>query len=700
MRTTGAFIAFTVLLLVFIGKISVCADHGAVSSKDSPQKRGPAGAWNFTDSLGRTMDAAQTPETQTKYVGIFYHLLSESGGSVNNASEIFETHPDALTNSKLWSRRQEGYYWGQPVFGYYDMKYDTYVLRKHAQLLCDAGVDTIIIDYSNACVNGVENTLTDHYKAILNTLCKTFMEIRREGGDTPKITFLLTWSDIGAKAAFAHLYEDLYTNEEYAELWFHWNGKILVVGSGNLIDAAFHAQFEFRTAWPYYGKPDRPNAWPWLSVYPQEPGYTEENDCEIVAVSVAQNWHDAISSNAFCFFSDQDENGNFIAQGRSFTYGNKKLLKDPVSPAYESAKGANFQQQWDRALELDPSFIFITGWNELCVARFVDDSYPIIGKFCDQFTTEFSRDIEPTLQGDLKDNFYCQMMINIRKFKGNNISNANEKAGERASAMQTQESLDDAVTGAYRTITVDGDFEDWSAVTLFYGDDGQDTALRDARGAGTFYYTNTTGRNDFRTMKIAYDDKNVYFYAETAGTISAHTDADWMNLFIGLTDDAGALRIDLPNWEGFQYVLNRENVGDGLTRLERSTGGWNWEVADDYIPYAVKGNRIELAIPRAVLGLSETGRKIGLVFKWADSIRSEGDMLKFYTDGDTAPNARFYYVFRNSAAASDSAAGRRQLRSAVIAAAAAGVCAAAGAAAFLFRRRRNTKRKDAFNQNC
>lgn len=381
--------------LILILSLSFLTIYATGKDTDKSNIKTVNGSWNFTDDLGRSIETEQEFKKQTKYVGIFYHLLSEGNGKPNNASDIFENNSDALTNSKLWSKTQTGYYWGEPVFGYYDMRYDKYVIRKHAQLLCDAGVDTIIIDYTNAYVNGEESSLTQHYKGILDNLCDTFFEIRKEGGDTPKITFLLTWSEIGAKRAFEQLYKDFFSNTDYSDLWFHWNNKILVVGSGNMVDSEYHERFEFRAAWPFYAAPDVPYHWPWLSVYPQEPGYTDTNKCEVVAVSVAQNWREGISLKEFCFFSDRDENGNFNAQGRSYTYGNQKLLKDPVSNEYKSNEGANFNEQWERALKLDPDFIFITGWNELCVARFIDDS--VIGKFCDQFTTEFSRDIEPTL---------------------------------------------------------------------------------------------------------------------------------------------------------------------------------------------------------------------------------------------------------------------------------------------------------------
>ena len=33
-------------------------------------------------------------------------------------------------------------------------------------------------------------------------------------------------------------------------------------------------------------------------------------------------------------------------------------------PGTDALAGVRFQEQWERALEIDPDFIFITGWNE------------------------------------------------------------------------------------------------------------------------------------------------------------------------------------------------------------------------------------------------------------------------------------------------------------------------------------------------
>ena len=93
---------------------------------------------------------------------------------------------------------------------------------------------------------------------------------------------------------------------------------------------------------------------------------------------------------------------------------------------HRSGEGLCFSEQAEQALEIDPEFLMITGWNEWSAMRFTDtNSTMMCGKpikpgdtyFVDDYNHEFSRDIEP-LRGDFGDNYYYQMADIIRRFKG------------------------------------------------------------------------------------------------------------------------------------------------------------------------------------------------------------------------------------------------------------------------------------------
>ena len=87
--------------------------------------------------------------------------------------------------------------------------------------------------------------------------------------------------------------------------------------------------------------------------------------------------------------------------GRSFTYKDRfsKLTKDSYKYGY------NVQEQWERALDIGPDHIFITGWNEWIMGQYHEpwvldpDSTQLA--MVDQFDREHSRDIEPDKDGYL-----------------------------------------------------------------------------------------------------------------------------------------------------------------------------------------------------------------------------------------------------------------------------------------------------------
>ena len=109
-------------------------------------------------------------------------------------------------------------------------------------------------------------------------------------------------------------------------------------------------------------------------------------------------------------------------------------------------------RQWNRALDVSPPFVFITGWNEWVMMRFNKQNSPFYGSgevtFVDQFNAEYSRDIEPA-DCPHQDNYYYQTIANIRRYKG---------------VRQLPEV-------ASKPILLDGDFSDWATVSPEFRDD-------------------------------------------------------------------------------------------------------------------------------------------------------------------------------------------------------------------------------------
>ncbi|GGD51153.1 hypothetical protein [Paenibacillus nasutitermitis] len=552
--------------------------------------------WAATDALGRTVSTSEQvgPPRKDKFVGLFYFLwlgYHDTRGPFN-ITEILAQDPNAMNdkNSPLWGPLHDFHYWAEPLFGYYRSD-DEYVIRKHAQMLSDADVDTIIFDVTNQFT----------YKENYMTLLRVFTEIRNEGGRTPQVAFLTPFGD--PSKVVKELYNDLYGKGLYSDLWFQWEGKPLILADPALVGAEQSSFFTFRKPQPdYFVGPTGPNQWGWLEDAPQHVFLDSDGNKEQMVVGVAQN---AVNGK----LGSLSDPG---AQGRS--YHNESQPAEP----YPTASGLNAAEQWERALAEDPEFIFITGWNEWIAMRFDEfNNVKAPVSFVDQFTQEFSRDIEP-MKGGHADSFYYQMADYIRKFKG-------AQTLEPASKKQK--------------IKIDGNFNDWKHVSPEYKDDIGDTAHRNHPGtANAGVYTNTTGRNDIILSKMARDNDNVYFYVQTHDPITPYTDTSWMNLFIN-TDGNGT-----NGWNGYDVLVNASVVNNHQTTIRKTSGAWNWQ-NDGNAEYKVNGNEMEIAIPRAKLGLTSRDT-FELEFKWVDNRQKDDDIVEFTVSGDSAPNDRFNYRYK------------------------------------------------------
>ncbi len=573
--------------------LMTCAGSVAAQVQSRPAEI-PSDTWAATDALGRTLVTHEQagPPRPDKFVGVFYFLWMGQHGTDGpyDITRILARDPQAMKNpaSPLWGPSHHYHYWGEPLFGYY-LSDDRWVLRKHGQMLADAGVDVIIFDVTNQVT----------YKKVYTALCEVFTQVRKQGGQTPQIAFLTPFWD--PSKVVAELYTDLYKPGRYPDLWFQWKGKPLILADPAKVPPETKEFFTFRKPQPDYFKgPTGPDQWGWLEVHPQHAFENAEGKPEQVTVGVGQN----ASARGLSAFSEKN------TFGRSWHNGKKDERKDAV------LHGLNITEQWKRALEIDPEFIFITGWNEWIAMRlpeFAGAREPVM--FVDQFTQEYSRDIEP-MKGGHADNYYYQMVDYIRWFKG----------------------IRPPPTAApATTVRIDGRFADWKDVPA-YRDDRGDTMHRDHPGYDQVgQYVNRSGRNDLVLLKAARDERFVYFYAQTAEPITSSKDPHWMMLFI---DADGNHK---TGWEGYDLLVNRTVRDPNTTTIEYSTGAWKWQ-RRGRAEYRVGGNELELAIPRSAMSSKAAAAPASLHFKWVDHLQAEGDVMDFTVNGDAAPNGRFNYV--------------------------------------------------------
>ncbi len=565
--------------------------------------------WVAVDELGREMpkDAPATRSNRT--VLMFYWTWHDSSQlnypAVVNISKVQREHPEALQdyNHPAWGQELQPCFWGQPLFGYYRTT-DEWVLRKHAELLADAGVDAVFFDCTNGSFIWEEST---------EALMKTWTQAQKDGVNVPKIAFMLAFGPTdGSLQAIRKLYNNIYKDHKYDNLWFRMNGKPCIMAypdnldKSNATDAAILNLFEFRKGQPDYVNGGGDGQWGWLECYPQH----TYNHGELMTVGVSQNASDYSHGHCYAFNSPG-------AYGRSYTKANGH---DTSEGAY--VKGLNFQEQWERALYYDTKMIFITGWNEWIAGKQPNwppsDPYKPFA-FPDQYDWEHSRDIEPNAEwGDFGDCYYYQLIQNIRRYKG--VS---------APANVSEE----------KTMKI-GSFDGWKNISPDFKHYPGNTKVRNhpQHSKSGYMYTNTTGRNDLVDARVARDKDNVYFYIETAKDITARTDKGWMRLFINSD------RNPKTGWKGYDFCLNYKNpTSDSVGTISKCAGSeWKWEDAGSF-EYAVKGNMMEITVAKSALGMNG---KLDFEFKWSDNMQEEGNILDFYVNGDVAPGGRFNFLFK------------------------------------------------------
>ena len=624
--------------------------------------------WVGTDALGRTMptnaEVGDIKSDKPRTVGIFYvtwHTAGSHNGKPFTAdvTKILAEDDNARFDGKSPAWKDASLHWGEPEYGYF-LSRDEYVIRHDISMLTDAGVDVLILDVTNACF----------YWEEWDAIFKTMHRMKAEGNKVPQFCF---WAFNGDVITVVQtLYEKFYKNNEYRDLWFYWDEKPLLLynsepwedangGDGRSLNKNYDPDAAVNPANPHYLDPDY--CLKEYTYYTKEVkafftlrnfwwGYNEWNDHKYVGTE--DNWsfgYELNDENVLAMTPEQraSYHGGKIEQmavtpaqhastfvGKSWHNGKEPELGkgDLPEKAYvpwlgkevetPSAYGIYFQDRWEEALSADPSFLYLNDWNEWSAGKFPLDQTNLdsfLGRpsdffFIDQYNAEFNRTIAPAKDKLFTDNYYMQMAENIRRYKG-------------ARPIPENVGMND--------FTADGDFSKWEGIAVTYYDTKGDTFHRDEDGYGDLHYTNTTGRNDIVRSKVAVGRDNISFYAETAEALTAWSDPNWMLLFIDVDKDSST------GWCGYDLVVNKSvKSGSRTSVMKYNARSGKWQAVGT-ASFSTAENKLEICVPRKVLGLAGAKDSIVFDFKWCDNPQSLEDAISLCTDGDAAPNRRFNY---------------------------------------------------------
>ena len=609
------------LLIGALMTLSLCACGGEETPPDMKTGFLQTAA---TDDYGRSFEAVQ--DYNDNVVGIFYFLwLNQASKNVTIDSYVEDGRVEATLVGEEVATAPTFTYWGEPMYGYYRLE-DQWVVRKHVELFINAGLDFICFDTTN----------NDYYHSAAKCVLDTLLEYKQLGYDVPKAMFMTNSDSTGMTES---IYNAFYRRDTYDEIWFCGSGsKPWIIANYAGSDDNVKERFYFKRAqWPNATK--NQEGFPWISWhYPQETYTDAQNGYKIMSVSASQ--HTGIGGS----HSDVGVSGiNFSVSGLFAPY-NYDTLSDTLKNRYtkeqatkyynynwgrgynhqtgtnsyeDALRNITFEQQWESVYDdQSVNMVFITGWNEWIAQKQSRD--PLLGSdygyFVDTFSMEFSRDIE-MMNGGYLDNAFLQMVKNIRKYKGSGYS---------------YKTYHDAISGKDMF-----NLDNWDDI-VSYADLVYETEPRDYMGAGTgTHYTNTTGRNDIREVRVCSDRQNVYFLITTVEDITEKDEADtrWMNLFIGVDGAEGG-------WNNLQYVINRSLSGTTASVDRISDGAY---VTAGTCTTKVSGKNMIVQIAKSTLGI--TGSEFGLNFKVADNLQKDFDITDLYTNGDVAPIGRINYTW-------------------------------------------------------
>lgn len=537
-------------------------------------------ALSGTDALGR--EIRPVGQKKDKLVGLFYFLWL--GNYYHEGEQMFSDIYDISKMNLDYVLSPGGspfsrmHFWGEPLFGYYNMR-DRWVVERHIRMFIAADIDFLAFDTTN----------NEYYPTVLDVVLDVLLDYQKQGYSVPKIMFL---TNTDSSTRVKEIYEYVYAKEDYRSLWFtdddegrNPDRKPWI--TMNLKETAYLPQrvrscFYFKESqWP--NQPYSENGFPWIEFTRPQPEHGG-----IVSVSVAQNSGMHMSDSVQYKDSPNEIDYYNSNWGRGYT-------TDDKNDASKIAEGANFEEQWDNAIALDPHIIFVTGWNEWAALKLAT-AVEGVGNtvvFFDCFDREFSRDIEP-VNGVDGDNYYMQLIRNIRRFKGTDGS---------------------GIAFEKKTIAA---WTDWENVAS--GVTEPTSGARDFTNAAlNGNYASEAPVNDIVELRAAEDEENLYFLVTAAEDLTACDDADFMTLYLK-TGASDGYTCKIAGKDGVITLLPSGN--GGTAKVERS-GKYLW-----------------FTVSKIAIGYHD-----GVEVKVVDHAAVEQNILNAYTEGDVAPYGRLNYRF-------------------------------------------------------
>jgi hypothetical protein len=260
------------------------------------------------------------------------------------------------------------------------------LLYYHANLITQAGVDFVVLDFTNGAA---DFTNGPSYISATTALCNSWSKRIQQGLPTPQIVFFVR------NQAALTVVENTFFNKYPATLFFNYLGKklLLVARPDDTLGEGDAGQPAVPTSGDYANYTAR-HCW----------GLENDGICWQFKVN------DDTPPNAFVYNGKPEEMCAPAATQASY------MTQDGVNPtagAQGRQGGAYFKKYMAVAISAGVKFVFIHSWNEWNALNVGTQQVPV---FTDQWNEEYSSDIEP-MAGGHTDQYYQLMKAEITAFK-------------------------------------------------------------------------------------------------------------------------------------------------------------------------------------------------------------------------------------------------------------------------------------------
>ena len=332
-----------------------------------------------------------------------------------------------LLGQEPWGPVSEFHWWSKPAAGYYCLANNDAVLKQHAMLLRDAGIDFIYVDSTNwPYVDDRDHLDSD------TAVRKPYKELLKVWNEVPNAPKVVPWAPLTQDSDMLQFLSSRL--DAYPKLKFYYQGKPLVLAVRNdtfPVDrsklALLATTHTVRTMWAFF---------------PKNPvdGWTSIQDC-------AAGFR-ASGATRTCHQSYAVHNGTAeevpIAGSYQETYISEKA---DATPRFH---GRTFVKQFETLFNYPEARIaLIYGWNEWIAQRFCfnsagdptssptqcsTDHFPDGTKvFVDEYSSEYSKDIEPAA-GPPGDHYYRLMKVCIGLYRQGRTCNEESVPGRERGA--------------------------------------------------------------------------------------------------------------------------------------------------------------------------------------------------------------------------------------------------------------------------